>query len=488
MKNRRYTLKLFFIKSVIYAILAIIITCAIVGIYSFDKINEYMNLIVENKLIDVSASVASFVNNEKELFNLRQGEEHTDVYQRCVKKLREIKNLTNLMYIYIIRNDENGKTFYLIDTDEEVSNPIGAEYIAKDIEYRTIAFNGKHTISGVNYYEEFGNLISGYAPIMDSSGNIIAVLVVDYSVDELNEGISRTLRIYLLICAAIAASIALIFILLESIEYHGTQKLVNESIVAIKNVTSDVSGSSKELHKGSMTISDNTNFSLSAVSEMSKTMDETSAMINQNSSNTQKATQYFEESALELRNSTEKMKELNSNIADIKISSDEIRKITEFINSIAKQTKILALNAEVEAARVGEAGKGFSVVAKEVGGLAQNVESAVENIKHIVAKNVMLTEKTVSNSSEINKALSSVNQRLSNFSTIIHEVSEAGVNQEKSLNYLTNATSTIEQTITSNANLANEIRISADTLIDITDTLTESIDNIEKVIVIQGGK
>lgn len=486
MKKQRYTLKLFFVKSVIYAILAIIITCAVVGVYSFSKINEYINKIVENKLIDVSASVGSFIDNEKELFNLQQGEEYTEVYQRCVKKLREIRDITDITYIYVIRNDESGKTFFVIDADEEVPNPIGLEYIAEDIECRNIAFAGGYTISGISYYyEDFGTLISGYAPIKDDGGNVIAVVGVDYNIDELNEGINRTLIIYLLICAAISAVMVLIFIFLESIEYRGTQRSVNESIVEIRNVSAEVNGSSGELHKGSITLSKNANYSLSAVNEMSATMDETSAMVSQNSGNMQKAMEYFKESAFELHNSVEKMKEFNTSIEDIKISSGEIQKMTDFINDIAKKTKILALNAEVEAARVGEAGKGFGVVAKEVGDLAVNVASAAGNIKKIIEKNVALTKKTVSSSGEINKSLSSVNHKLINFSTIINEVSAASIEQDKGLKYLTNAASAIEQTVTSDADLANELKVSADMLINITKTLSESIDSIEKVMVIK---
>lgn len=67
---------------------------------------------------------------------------------------------------------------------------------------------------------------------------------------------------------------------------------------------------------------------------------------------------------------------------------NQLNQLVEQIRKIAKQSNLLALNAAIEAARVGEAGKGFSVVASEFRKLADNtnkiafeIESAVERLK-----------------------------------------------------------------------------------------------------------
>jgi methyl-accepting chemotaxis protein len=70
----------------------------------------------------------------------------------------------------------------------------------------------------------------------------------------------------------------------------------------------------------------------------------------------------------------------NATVSKLGQSSTEIGKIVNVITSIAEQTNLLALNATIEAARAGEAGKGFAVVASEVKDLAQETAKATEEI------------------------------------------------------------------------------------------------------------
>jgi len=85
----------------------------------------------------------------------------------------------------------------------------------------------------------------------------------------------------------------------------------------------------------------------------------------------------IERLAIEVGNSTAAM-------GDLKRESDKIGSVLDVIKSVAQQTNLLALNAAIEAARAGEAGRGFAVVADEVRSLAQRTQKSTEEIEELI--------------------------------------------------------------------------------------------------------
>ena len=85
----------------------------------------------------------------------------------------------------------------------------------------------------------------------------------------------------------------------------------------------------------------------------------------------------IERLATEVGNSTAAM-------GDLKRESDKIGSVLDVIKSVAQQTNLLALNAAIEAARAGEAGRGFAVVADEVRSLAQRTQKSTEEIAELI--------------------------------------------------------------------------------------------------------
>ena len=186
--------------------------------------------------------------------------------------------------------------------------------------------------------------------------------------------------------------------------------------------------------------------------------------------------QVSQQSVVETRGNGERLQESISSIGQ---RSDEIGKIVKVIEGIADQTNLLALNAAIEAARAGEAGKGFAVVADEVRRLAERSVSATQEIGTVIETVQKDTKRAVT---LIEHVLAGIVESISKTSGLVAEAATAADEQAAdarevlaTVGRMSALARQIAGSISENATGAQEISAAAQKMNQLTHQMSEAV-------------
>ena len=232
----------------------------------------------------------------------------------------------------------------------------------------------------------------------------------------------------------------------------------------------------------------------SAVEEVSSAINQQSASIEEVANNAKEAEKVGDEVVERALNGKEKLGVLVESIEGIKDrieglgktmtgllkAAQDIGNITDVISEISEQTNLLALNAAIEAARAGEHGKGFAVVAdevrklaersaqstKEIAELIKNIQSEVEKANEDMREGIEKVEESVKLADETTSAMDSIVEASNESKNFITQITNATVEQAEVSAQITRRVENIKERVEKIVDIMDSLKGSGEELIE----------------------
>ena len=221
---------------------------------------------------------------------------------------------------------------------------------------------------------------------------------------------------------------------------------VSHSVDESSRLAKNMSTIAQQANQISSNVQAETENVATAINEMSMTASEVASNAQLAADSTHHADKEADKSASVVDNAMKKISELSSELAateevakGLQVSSSKIGQILDVIVGIADQTNLLALNAAIEAARAGEAGRGFAVVADEVRTLASRtqastseinliidaIRSAIDSVNASVARAKVKSSETVNETQQVVGALDNIKSSIEQISQMNVQIAAA---------------------------------------------------------------
>ncbi len=239
---------------------------------------------------------------------------------------------------------------------------------------------------------------------------------------------------------------------------------LRESLTGIERACGQVTAGSGQVSGVAQAVADGTVKQEQALRELTNLVEQLSDGVTDAAGKADEASRTSSETARRAQDGIDRMEEMMKAVEQIRSSSLEIGKIVKVIDGISSQTNLLALNASVEAARAGNAGLGFAVVAQEVRTLADRSAQAAKATARLTEDCLHAVENGRGIAEQTQEALTGIAKSAQHSATQVQTISKGALQQNGMLRVISTDVGSISTVVRTNSTVAQQTAAASEEL------------------------